>query len=120
MSTWANGRPRRSRRTSAPPSMPLPAPMRRSHVPRASAAKSRCLQGSNSVSNSGSAARQTHDGRNQEQHDRDEEDRLGDFDGGARNAAKAKNTGDERDDQEGNDPTQHDNLRLVSFPAPAR
>src|SRR6202521_3846349 len=56
----------------------------------------------------GSSARQTDHGRDQEQHDRNEEDDLGDFDRGSGDTAKAQNACDQGDDQERNDPTQHD------------
>jgi hypothetical protein len=59
-----------------------------------------------------SAARQPNHGRHDKQHDRDKEDRLGDFDRDARDAAETQNAGDQGDDQECDDPAQHDNLRF--------
>ena len=44
--------------------------------------------------------------------DGDEEDRLGDFDGGAGDAAEAQNACDQRDDQKRNDPAQHDTTSI--------
>jgi hypothetical protein len=44
-------------------------------------------------------ARHPDHGRDHEQYDRDEEDDLGDFDGGAGEAAKAQNACDQRDNQ---------------------
>jgi hypothetical protein len=56
------------------------------------------------MSNPGATARETNHGRNQKQHDRDEKDGLGDFDGYSGDAAKAQNACDQRNDQKGNDP----------------
>jgi acyl-CoA thioester hydrolase len=61
----------------------------------------------NNSSDPGAAARHADHGREQKQHHGDEEDRLGDFDGYAGDAAEAQNAGDQRDDQERNDPAQH-------------
>jgi len=61
-------------------------------------------------------ARQTDHGRDQEQHDSNKEDDLGDFDGGSGDAAKAQDAGDQGDDQKRNDLTQHDtDLRFPRF-----
>src|SRR6266481_3223643 len=49
--------------------------------------------------NARTAARETHHGRDQKQHDRDKEDDLGDFDRSSGEAAKAQNACDQRDDQ---------------------
>src|SRR6202000_2755616 len=54
-------------------------------------------------------------GRDDEQDDGDEEDRLGDFNRDARDAAETENTGDQGDDEKGDDPAQHDKLRLIRF-----
>ena len=53
------------------------------------------------------ASRQANDGRDEKQHDRNEEDDLGDFDRGAGDTAEAKNTGDQCDDQKRDDPAEH-------------
>src|SRR5277367_2551348 len=87
---------------------------------RASAARSRCPRGNSKLLfdhalDARSAARQADHGRDDEQHDGDEEDRLGDFDGDARNTAETQNAGDQSDDQEGDDPAQHDKLRFIRF-----
>ena len=86
-----------------------------SRVPRASAARSRCPRNSASDARPGAAARQADHGRDQEQHDRDKEDDLGDFDGGAGDAAEAQNACDQRDDQKRNDPAQHDTTSVSTF-----
>src|SRR6476469_6083031 len=54
-----------------------------------------------------SPAHQTSNDRNGKQHNRDEEYDLGGLDGDAGNPAKAKQCGNERNDQKGNGPTQH-------------
>ena len=51
------------------------------------------------------SAHQSDHRRDQEQDHGNEEDRLGDFDGSAGDAAEAQNTRDQRDDQKRNDPT---------------
>src|SRR6266478_5010123 len=79
-----------------------------SRAPRASAETSRCPRNSYSGSDAGSSARQTDHGRDQEQHDRDEEDDLGVFDRGSGDTAKAQNARDQGNDQKRNDPAQHD------------
>src|SRR6266478_5807737 len=79
-----------------------------SRAPRASAEKSRCPRNSYSGSDAASSARQTDHGRDQEQHDRDEEDDLGDFDRGSGDTAKAQKARDQGNDQKRNDPAQHD------------
>ena len=61
-------------------------PTRPFHDPRASAEESRCPR--NSASDAGTSARHADHGRDQEQHDRDEEDDLGDFDGGSGDPAQ--------------------------------
>src|SRR5712664_1822101 len=66
------------------------------------------LQSKDLASDAGTAPRQTDHGGNQEQHYRDEEDDLGDFDGGSGDAAEAQNACDQGDDQERNDPAEHD------------
>src|SRR6187399_3294291 len=62
--------------------------------------------------NVASPADQPHHRRDQEQDDGDEEDRLGDFDGDAGDAAKTQNTRDQRDDQKRNYPAQHDTTSI--------
>src|ERR1700722_11719400 len=62
-----------------------------------------------------SAARNADHGRHDEQDDGDKEDRLGEFNGHARNAAETENAGDQGDDEKGDDPAQHDKLRLIRF-----
>ena len=68
-----------------------------------------------SASDPRASARQTDHRRDQEQDDGDEEDRLGDFDGGAGDAAEAQNACDQRDDQKRNDPAQHDHDLCLPF-----
>ena len=53
------------------------------------------------------AAQKTDHGRDGEQHDRDEEDQLCDFDSGAGDAAKAEQSRDERDNEKSDSPTEH-------------
>ncbi len=67
-------------------------------------------------SDPGAPARQADHGRDQEQHDRDEEDGLGDFDGRAGDAAEAQNTRDQRNNQKRNNPAQHDKTSGLNFP----
>src|ERR1700704_3557221 len=81
-------------------------PTRPFHDPGASAEESRCPR--NSASDAGTSARHADHGRDQKQYDRDEEDDLGDFDGGSGNTAESQNACDQRDDQKRNDPAQHD------------
>src|SRR6202042_717411 len=137
ISTWVCEKPRPSRPTSAPPSTRWPRRTRWSRDLRASAARSRCPQRNSELLfehnlfgksvptfpdyalDPRSTARQTDHGRDDEQHDRDEEDRLGDFDGDARDAAETQNAGDQGDDQEGDDPAQHDKLRNLDSRADA-
>jgi hypothetical protein len=59
------------------------------------------------MSDAVTSARQTDHGRDQEQHDRDKEDRFGDFDGYSGDAAEAQNASDQGDYQKRNDPAQH-------------
>ena len=58
------------------------------------------LQAKDLASDAGTAPRQTDHGGDQEQHYRDEEDDLGDFDGGSGDAAEAQNACDQGDDQD--------------------
>src|SRR6266436_747467 len=109
ISTWPREKPRRFLPIFVAASRPWRTPTNQSPAPRASAEKSRCPRNSDCFrSDAGTSARQTNHGRNQEQHDRDEKDDLGDFDGGTGNAAKTQNACDQRDDQKRNDPAQHD------------
>ena len=75
--------------------------------PRASAGRWRCPR-SRFLLDARAPAREADYGRDQEQDDGDEEDRLGDFDGDAGDPAEAQNARDQCDDQKRNDPTQHD------------
>ena len=97
-------RPGRFRPISAPASRRWRKRMR-GRAPRASAARSRCPRDTQS------RAPADH-GRDRTAR-RDKEDRLGDLDGDAGDAAEAQNAGDQRDDQERDDPAQHDNLCIL-------
>src|SRR5258708_10687395 len=78
-------------------------------APRGHRQKSRdALEIAISVSDAGTSARQADHGRDQEQHNRNEKDDLGDFDRGSGDTTKAKNACDQRDYQKRNNPTQHD------------
>src|ERR1700742_4920742 len=114
MSIWACERPRPFRLTSASTSLPSRKPTPTSRGRRASDALSRCPRAdSYAPLDPGAAARQADHGRDEKQDDGDKEDRLGGFNGNARDAAETQNTGDQRDDQKRNDPAQHDTLRFL-------
>src|SRR5438105_15964308 len=100
--------PRRSRppfaRTFKPAAMPTP-PCR---GPRASDARLRCRRNSASSEDLGPApACYTDHGRDNEQHNRDKEEDLGDLDGGAGDTAVAHKSCDQDNEQERNNPNVH-------------
>src|SRR3989440_7266655 len=101
-------RPRRFRPTFArafkPSSMPTPPCRGR----RASDARLLCRQNTASTEDLGPApARYTDHGRDNEQHNREKEEDLGDLDGGAGDTAVAHKSCDQGNDQERNNPNVH-------------
>src|SRR6266702_426827 len=85
-------------RRSPRPTAPWPGP-------RASAGTWRCPRSGKRLDPA--AAGEADHGRDQEQHHRDEEDDLGDFDRRAGEAAEAQDTGDQCDNQKRHNPAQH-------------